>query len=226
VTTFFSSGDRRLVSADRHATGILVGLPDEAVDPAVADVQRVDRDPVFVAGITGDHTVGADFDQLSQDDLRTGELFFGLPAELIILILVFGAVVAGVIPVISALIAIVVALALTALVGQAFDLSVFVVNMITGMGLALGIDYAALSLLGDRVNSLRVPYFGRTLGQQQAFESRFRARIVSWVMSGACIEPRCCRRAPLGRRLAGVVPPHGRDGHQHAPGPVPQQAGL
>jgi len=260
ATTFYSSGDRRLVSADRHATGILVGLPDEAVDPAVADVQRVDRDPVFVAGITGDQTVGADFDQLSQDDLRTGKLFFGLPAALIILILVFGAVVAGVIPVISALIAIVVALALTALVGQAFDLSVFVVNMITGMGLALGIDYslfivsryreervggrekpdaiatagatasravlfsglafvlamigmtlvpdtvlrslavgailvgivsvavaltllpAALSLLGDRVNSLRVPYFGRTLGQQQFFESRFWARIVGWVM--------------------------------------------
>ena len=41
-----------------------------------------------------------------------------------------------------ALVAIVVALALTALVGQAFDLSVFVVNMLTGMGLALGIDYA------------------------------------------------------------------------------------
>ena len=41
-----------------------------------------------------------------------------------------------------ALVAIVVALALTALVGQAFDLSIFVVNMLTGMGLALGIDYS------------------------------------------------------------------------------------
>ena len=43
---------------------------------------------------------------------------------------------------ILALVAIVIALALTALVGQAFELSVFVVNMLTGMGLALGIDYA------------------------------------------------------------------------------------
>jgi uncharacterized membrane protein YdfJ with MMPL/SSD domain len=35
-----------------------------------------------------------------------------------------------------------VALGLTALVGQAYDLSVFTVNMLSGMGLALGIDYA------------------------------------------------------------------------------------
>ena len=41
-----------------------------------------------------------------------------------------------------ALVSIVVALGLTAILGQAFDLSVFVVNMISGMGLALGIDYS------------------------------------------------------------------------------------
>ena len=58
------------------------------------------------------------------------------------LLLVFGAVVAGLVPVLVALVAIVVALGLTALVGQVFDLSVFVVNMISGMGLALGIDYS------------------------------------------------------------------------------------
>ena len=38
------------------------------------------------------------------------------------------------------------ALALTALLGQVFDLSVFVTNMIFGMGLALGIDYSLFIL--------------------------------------------------------------------------------
>jgi putative drug exporter of the RND superfamily len=265
ATTFYASQEKRLVSADRHATAILVGLPDDAVDPAVADVKAADRASGYDIGITGDQTVGADFDQLSQDDLRTGELFFGLPAALIILVLVFGAVVAGLIPVALAILSIIVALALTALVGQAFDLSVFVVNMITGMGLALGIDYslfivsryreervggrvkpdaigtagatasravlfsglafvlamigmtlvpdtvlrslaigailvgfvsvvaaltllpAVLSLLGDRVNALRVPYFGRTVGQQAASESRFWRRIVRGVMRAPTI---------------------------------------
>src|SRR5213075_900281 len=41
-----------------------------------------------------------------------------------------------------AIVSIVVALGLVALVAQGFGLSVFVVNMLTGMGLALGIDYA------------------------------------------------------------------------------------
>ena len=265
TTTFYASHEKRLVSTDRHATAILVGLPDDAVDPAVADVQAAGRASGYEIGITGDQTVGSDFDQLSQDDLRKGELFFGLPAALIILVLVFGAVVAGLIPVILAILSIIVALALTALLGQAFDLSVFVVNMITGMGLALGIDYslfivsryreertdgrekpnaiatagatasravlfsglafvlamigmtlvpdtvlrslavgailvgivsvaaaltllpAVLSLLGDRVNALRVPYFGRRVGQQAASESRFWGRIVRGVMRAPAI---------------------------------------
>ena len=41
-----------------------------------------------------------------------------------------------------AIIAILVALGLCAPVAEAFTLSVFVVNMLTGMGLALGIDYS------------------------------------------------------------------------------------
>ena len=41
-----------------------------------------------------------------------------------------------------AMVSIVVALGLTALVAQQFELSVFVINMLTGMGLALGIDYS------------------------------------------------------------------------------------
>src|SRR5262249_46693769 len=60
----------------------------------------------------------------------------------IVLILVFGAVVAGFIPVLMAMVSIVVALGLCAVVAEAFTLSVFVVNMLTGMGLALGIDYS------------------------------------------------------------------------------------
>ena len=70
----------------------------------------------------------------------------GLPVALIILVLVFGAVVAGLIPVLLGLLSIVIAVALTALVGQAFEVSFFVVNMITAMGLALGIDYALFIL--------------------------------------------------------------------------------
>ena len=58
------------------------------------------------------------------------------------LVLVFGALVGAVVPIVLAIVSIIVALALVAVLGQAFELSFFVVNMLSGMGLALGIDYA------------------------------------------------------------------------------------
>src|SRR5262249_19626375 len=83
-----------------------------------------------------------DFNKLSQDDLKSGELQFGLPAALIILLLVFGAVVAGLVPLLMAVVSIVLALGFTSLLAQEFGLSVFVVTMLTGMGVSLGIDYS------------------------------------------------------------------------------------
>jgi putative drug exporter of the RND superfamily len=144
-----SSDDTRLVSQEGDAEALLVALgldAEDKVDPVVAAVTKVDEDAAYEAAITGDFVSDADIEQLSQDDLRNGELFFGAPAALIILLLVFGAVVAGLIPLVLAILSIVVALALTAIVGQFFELSVFVQNMIFGMGLALGIDYSLFIL--------------------------------------------------------------------------------
>jgi RND superfamily putative drug exporter len=108
----------------------------------IDSVQRANASPAFEVTVTGQRTVNHDFSKLSEDDLRSGELQFGLPAALIILLLVFGAIVAGLIPLLIALPSIVVALAFVAGLAHAFSLSIFVVNMLTGMGLALGIDYA------------------------------------------------------------------------------------
>jgi putative drug exporter of the RND superfamily len=133
-----------LVSKDGHAALITVGLirdPEADVEAVIDEVERADRGP-FEVTITGEWTVDRDLNQLSQDDLRAGELEFGLPVALIVLLLVFGAVVAGLVPVLMALVSIVVALGVTVLIGQLFELSIFTVNMLSGMGLALGIDYS------------------------------------------------------------------------------------
>jgi len=55
---------------------------------------------------------------------------------------VFGAVVAALVPLILTVFAIVVAVALAALIGQISPLSFVVLNMLTFMGLAVGIDYS------------------------------------------------------------------------------------
>ncbi len=144
VRTFYSTGDRMLVSPDRHATIVLVGLTGDgdAGIGSVIDAVDAAAGGGFETAITGEFTADRDFTTLSQQDLEKGELQFGLPVALLVLLLVFGAVVAGLLPVLVALVSIVIALGLTALVGQAFDLSIYVVNMISGMGLALGIDYS------------------------------------------------------------------------------------
>ena len=77
---------------------------------------------------------------MAESDLAKGESI-GIPVALIILLIVFGALVSALLPLMLAGVAIIVALALTALVGQVFELSFFVSNMITMMGLAVGIDY-------------------------------------------------------------------------------------
>jgi RND superfamily putative drug exporter len=244
------------VSRDGRAALITLHMNRDGAIPSTVDRIRALSRGAFSVDMTGNDTADEDFNTLSQEDLEHGELFFGLPASLIILLIVFGTLVAGVLPLLMALVAIVVALALVAIVGQEWDLSVFVVNMLTGMGLALGIDYtlfvlsrfreertagrekldaiaasgmtasravvfsglafilamtglllvpstifrslaagailvaiasiaaaltllpAVLSLLGDRVNALRMPYLGRSA----AGESRFWLRIVDRVL--------------------------------------------
>ena len=144
VRTYYTTGDRQLVAPSGRATIIPIGLIGDGEEEVEQVIEVVDaaEGGDFETAITGEFTADRDFTTLSEEDLQKGELQFGLPAALLILLLVFGAVVAGLVPVLVALVSILVALALTAILGQAFELSFFVVNMISGMGLALGIDYS------------------------------------------------------------------------------------
>jgi RND superfamily putative drug exporter len=248
------------VSRDGHSALISVQIRSDSGAAPVEKVVEQANGGAFQVGITGFHSTGYDFGKQSQTDLEKGELAFGLPAALIVLVLVFGAVFAGLVPVLMAILSIIVALGFVALISLEFSLSVFIVNMLTGMGLALGIDYslfvvsryreerghglakddaiarsgatasravlfsgstfviallgmfivptsimrslalgailvgivsvaaaltllpAVMSLVGDRVNSWRVPYFGRNLGRADTAEGNFWRRIVNGVL--------------------------------------------
>jgi uncharacterized membrane protein YdfJ with MMPL/SSD domain len=141
ASTYYESHNPALVSPDRHAT--LIGIQRQRdVDRLLRVVEHANGRDGFEVVMTGEGTLDHDFNDLSQHDLREGELQVGLPTAFVILILVFGAIVAGLVPLLMAIVSIVVALGLCALVAEGFTLSVFVVNMLTGMGLALGIDYS------------------------------------------------------------------------------------
>ena len=95
----------------------------------------------FKVLMTGQATVGNDFEEVAQEGLLKGEAF-GVPVALIILVLVFGAVVAALLPVTLAIFSIFVAVGAATLFGLVFPLSFFVENMINMIGLAVGIDYS------------------------------------------------------------------------------------
>ncbi len=79
-----------------------------------------------------------DFKTISEEDLRFGESI-GIVAAIIVLIVVFGSLIAGVTPIIMAIFAIVTALGLiVALIGQVWQFSFFAPNLISMMGLAVG----------------------------------------------------------------------------------------
>ncbi len=135
-----------LVSADRHATLIPVSFAggfDEATEhfAAFEDVLAQQGTDGYLVATVGDLSIDEEFNAIAEADLQTAE-FLGLPIALLILVVVFGALVAAGVPVVLALMSIGIAVGLTAVLGQLFELSFFVVNMITMIGLAVGIDYA------------------------------------------------------------------------------------
>ena len=143
-THYYLTGDESLVSADRMTTLLPLAVPEdgrEHVDQIhqIVDAARVDGS--FTLLVTGAATLDVEISEIAEKDLVTGE-GIGISAALVILALVLGAVAAAILPILLAIVAIAVALGATALVGQAIDLPFFVTNMITMMGLAVGIDYS------------------------------------------------------------------------------------
>jgi RND superfamily putative drug exporter len=141
----YLDGAPGLVSEDGSTALVVVTLEGEGdssdlVEPMMAVVESA-GDDAFTVTTVGDGSINREFGTLADETLQQGELL-GLPVALVILVVVFGAAVAAGIPLILAIVSILVATGMTVIVGQAFELSFFVVNMITMIGLAVGIDYS------------------------------------------------------------------------------------
>jgi RND superfamily putative drug exporter len=104
-------------------------------------VRGIEAPAGFDVVIGGPATLENDYTRLAEEGLQQGETI-GLAVALVILLVVFGAVVAALIPLVVGVMAIAIALGAAALFGLAFDLPFFIANIITMIGLAVGIDYS------------------------------------------------------------------------------------
>jgi putative drug exporter of the RND superfamily len=117
------------------------GAATEQAELLAESVRRVEPPRGFEVLVAGPATVENDFIRLAEEGLQKGETV-GLAVALMVLVFVFGAVVAGLIPIILGVTAIAIALGGAAALGLAFDLPFFIANIITMIGLAVGIDYS------------------------------------------------------------------------------------
>src|SRR5918999_5810831 len=132
-----------LVSEDGRATLITVALKDtelSTIEELRGLVER-ERPEDFSVQIAGQGALFADFSEIAEEDLQRGETI-GIAIALLILIVVFGSLIAALAPIVMAVFAIAVALGLVSLIGQLVDFNLFVTNMVTMIGLAVGIDYS------------------------------------------------------------------------------------
>ena len=146
---YYQLNNEALVSPDRTTTLMplaLTGDLEEAernVEHILEIVEKADAASEFRVLIVGTATISVETNELARHDLEQGERV-GVPVALLILVVLFGTIVAALVPIGLSVICIIAALGLAALIGQVFELVFFVTLMITMIGLAVGIDYSLL----------------------------------------------------------------------------------
>ena len=143
VQTYATTGDRTLLSKDGKAS-LAVLVFDTQVEQAQQQVDRVRtllKPDGLTAYVTGEPAIYQALEEVSASDLRRAETY-ALPFALIVLVLVFGSVVAAALPVIGGGMAVTVTLGVLFLLAKVYDLSIFTMNTASLLGLAVGIDYS------------------------------------------------------------------------------------
>jgi RND superfamily putative drug exporter len=145
VSSYYDERDESLVSKDRRTTilpVVLTGSKTDAPETVAPLLKVLDESQAngFHAQTVGDGSINRELQETAESDLLRGE-GIGLPAALVILLFVFGAAVAAGVPVVLGLGGIVVSAGVTAAISQVFGINSFTINMITMIGLAVGIDY-------------------------------------------------------------------------------------
>jgi RND superfamily putative drug exporter len=122
--------------------GSVEGELDHKVEVAeeLSDAYTVD-DPVVTTLVTGRSEVARQVSEQAEKDLQKSELLTA-PITFVALIIVFGGVIAALLPLGVGLIAVIGTLLILTILVQITDVSVFALNLTTGLGLGLAIDYS------------------------------------------------------------------------------------
>ncbi len=144
IVGYAQTADPRFIGTTGDASWVLVNL-NMSADAAISAVDSIQAEistpPGFDVALTGAAPLSAAMSAQSEKDLAQAETI-SLPVALLILMLVFGSLVAAGLPLFVAGLTIPTTLALVWVVAQRLTMSIFVTSVVTMLGLALAIDYS------------------------------------------------------------------------------------
>jgi RND superfamily putative drug exporter len=143
VQSYLDTHSRDFVSRSGDATYLTAGLEptddEQAQDAAGRIADSLDDEPGVTVG--GPALAQRQANEQVEHDLRTAELY-AFPLLFVLSLLFFRSLVAALLPLLVGGLAIVATLATLRAAAEATEISIFALNLVTGLGLGLAIDYS------------------------------------------------------------------------------------
>ncbi|HEX7626793.1 MAG TPA: MMPL family transporter [Gaiellaceae bacterium] len=158
VQSFYDPGLPFLVSKDNHTTYAIVTMKgtENFLESETPALRQVAAAPPLVAHLVGQSAVNYDVQKASAKDLVKVERFT-LPIVALLLVLIFGSVVAAGVPLVMGAVSVAAALALVYLLALVSDVSIFALNIGSMIGLGLAIDFSLIMVSRFREELRKAP---------------------------------------------------------------------
>ncbi|TMC75064.1 MAG: MMPL family transporter [Chloroflexi bacterium] len=133
----------QLISKDGHAAAVDVAVKDDLATARdyYPELRALVRSDTLRVQATGVLAINSGFNAVLQEDLRRAETV-SLPLALVLLLVVFGSIVAALVPLGVGVLAVIGGIAGMFLVARVTDVSVYALNVVTLIGLGVAIDYS------------------------------------------------------------------------------------
>jgi RND superfamily putative drug exporter len=166
---------------DQYAYGILTFNKNaENLGKEIAELKDLLKDKQGLkVTMTGEPIIVQDLNAASQEDLAKAEMI-GLPIALVVLVLAFGSLVAASLPLVIGIISILITMGTVYFFSYGTDLSIFILNIVPMIGLALSIDFALLF-----INRYKEELQSKSI--QEAIEITIATAGRSIIFSGLCV---------------------------------------
>lgn len=162
VRTAYEEGgavDETMISRDDHHSLAVVELEEGGYterQDAYVDLRQEVREGPFEVAAAGEMPLNEDFETVTERDLRRAETV-SLPLALLMLLFVFGSVVAAGLPIGVGILAVTGGFVGTLLLARTMDVSIYATNIVTMIGLGVAIDYSLFVVSRFREEVRRSP---------------------------------------------------------------------